>query len=77
MAAAEIVLAKKWYVEENLGAAQIAHGGRNPSSISRLVVKEVPQETRGRSPLLSPAVTDKFQKQARGHDPAARRMCRA
>ena len=45
MVAAEIVLAKKWYVEEKLGAARIAHGGRNPSSISRLVVKEVPQET--------------------------------
>ena len=26
MVAAEIVLAKKWYVEENFGAAQIAHG---------------------------------------------------
>ena len=62
MTPTEISLAKKWYVEENLSAVKIAKRlGRDPSTVSRLVVKRVPRRKQGRSPLLSPSTIDKLE----------------
>ena len=50
----EITLAKKWYLEDDLSATQIAKRlGRSASTISRLVVKKVACKPQGRKPLLT------------------------
>ena len=57
----EIALAKRWYVEDNLSAKQIAQRlKRSPSTVSRLVVKKVKRKSRGRKPLLTKDMVDKL-----------------
>ena len=57
----EITLAKRWYVEENLSAKKIAQRlKRSPSTVSRLVVKKVKRNARGRKPLLTKNMVDKL-----------------
>ena len=62
MAQTEISLAKKWYVEDNQSTGEIAKRlGRDPSTISRLVVKRVPRKVQGRKRLLPSVAVDKLQ----------------
>ena len=62
MAPAEMMLAKKWYAEEGLGSVKIAQRlGRDPSTISRLLVKKKPRKPQGRKPLLSAHTVDKLE----------------
>ena len=62
MTSTEIWLAKKWYMEENMSAGKIAKRlGRDPSTVSRLVVKRVPQRKQGRVPLLDSSTVDKLE----------------
>ena len=59
---AEIALAKRWYVEENLSASKIAQRlGRSASTVSRLVVKKVKRKPQGRKPLLTKEMVDKLE----------------
>ena len=58
----EMALAKKWHLEENLSAAQVAKRlGRSPSTISRLVIKRRPRMVQGRKPLLTKGMVDKLE----------------
>ena len=62
MSPTEMTLAKKWYVEEGLGSVKIAQRlGRDPSTISRLLVQRKPRKPQGRKPLLSALAVDKLQ----------------
>ena len=58
----EMTLAKKWHLEENLSAVQVAKRlGRSPSIISRLVIKRRPRKVQGRKPLLTKGMVDKLE----------------
>ena len=67
MSAAEIVLAKRWFVEYNESPREIARRlGRSKSTLTRLLIQRDARKRQGRKMTLSSAAVDKLQKKLDG-----------
>ena len=63
MSAAEVALAKKWYVEDSESPREIARRlGRSKSTLTRLLIQRKARQRQGRKMALGNAAVDKLQK---------------
>ena len=63
MSAAEIALAKKWYVEDSESPREIARRlGRSKSTLTRLLIQRKVRKRQGRKMTLDSAAVGKLQK---------------